>query len=101
MDNKSTQQPKSFSDIMKKPKKEYAECAIATVLYQLEEQFGVSPQTLSDILFEYTLTEAHPEAPVKGNQAVEFYFRMTRFNERITSILEQLSSACEKAQETR
>lgn len=88
--------PASFSELMQNPKQDYADGAIATLLYQLEHQFGMEPQMLADLLFDYALLEAKPDAPATGAQAVRWFYQLHRFRDRITEKLDAISAACDE-----
>ncbi len=92
----SSKPKKSFSELMHNPKQDYAEGALATLLYQLEHQFQMEPDMLADVLFDYALLEAKPDVPATGAQAVRWFYQLHRFRDRITEKLDAVSEICDE-----
>jgi len=95
----SQKTPTSFSELMHNPVQDYADGAVATLLYQLEHQFGMEPQMLADVLFNYALLESKPDAPATGAEAVRWFYQLHRFRDRITEKLDAISVACDEVRE--
>ncbi len=90
---------KSFSELMHNPVQDYAEGSVATLLYQLEHQFGMEPQMLADVLFDYALLEARPDEHPTGAELVRWFYQLHRFRDRITEKLDAISVACDEVRE--
>jgi hypothetical protein len=88
MTSEKPARPKTFSELIANPKRDYADGVLATVLYELELRHGIDPFVLGELLFGYALLEIEPDAdPVTKQAAVRWLCRLHSFRDRIDKVL--------------
>jgi hypothetical protein len=93
---KSAPQPKTFSELMHNPKKDYTQGAFATLLWQLENRCDIEPSMMAEVMFDYLLLQMQPRGDLTQKDVMIWVGQLQRFRDAADVQLEEIKNIYKK-----